>query len=130
MVIVPDLYKLKLTCQKTLQVQKGSEENDRQKEAWFFRMIFCAQQPSLDRLGIRRFFPKTTVPAATEGHPTNFKTVDATFGWASVFLKRLAGFYTTEFLCKKLRGWKWRLTTCFSGVGCAEMVLSLHFILL
>ena len=76
----------------------------------------------------RRFFPKTTVPAATEAHPTNFKTLDSTFSWASVFLMRIANKYSTKFVCKKLRNWRWRLTTCFSGVGCAEMVPSLYFI--
>lgn len=66
-------------------------------------------------------FPKTNVPAATDDHPANFKTLSRTFTWASVFLKRVAHKYGDNFVCNKLRSWKWQLSTCFSGVGCAEL---------
>ena len=42
------------------------------------------------------------------------------------FLKRAAEAYGNQFMFEKLAAWKWDLSTCFSGVGCAEMVVALE----
>lgn len=59
---------------------------------------------------------------ATDEHPTHFKTFQSTFKWATVFLQSAAEKFGKGFVSAGLKSWKWFLTTCFSGVGCAEIV--------
>ena len=70
----------------------------------------------------RRFYPKTSVPAGGPDHPVHFKSFDSTFTWASTFLLQLEKHFGVGVVCKKLRSWRWLLSSCFSGVGCAELV--------
>ena len=70
----------------------------------------------------RKFYPKTNVPMATEDHPSNFRSLRSTWTWARTFLKRSAERLGKSFVCKSLASWRWSLSTCFSGVGCAETV--------
>ena len=72
----------------------------------------------------RSFYPKTNMPKATEAHPVNFEKLDETFAWATKFLQRLSEKLGPDFVCKKLSSWRWLLSTCFSGIGCPELVLS------
>ena len=74
---------------------------------------------------LRRRYPKTNIPAASPDHPTNFTRFLQTFAWASTFLRRCSEQFGDEFVCHKLRKWKWQMSTCFSGIGCAEMVPAL-----
>ena len=71
---------------------------------------------------LRNFFPKTTVPMANAWDPVHFKTVDSTYTWAEKFLHHLGLLYGHQFVNKRLEKWKWRLSTAFSGIGCAESV--------
>ena len=68
----------------------------------------------------RKFYPKTDVPMATDEHPTQFKTFQSTFKWATVFLQSATKKFGKGFVSAGLKSWRWFLTTCFSGVGCAE----------
>lgn len=70
----------------------------------------------------RKFYPKTDVPMATDEHPTQFKTFQSTFKWATVFLQSATKKFGKGFVSAGLKSWRWFLTTCFSGVGCAETV--------
>jgi len=74
----------------------------------------------------RKYFPKTNVPKGIDTHPVSFPSIQSTFKWAFVFLKRAAEAYGNQFMFEKLAAWKWDLSTCFSGVGCAEMVVALE----
>lgn len=73
----------------------------------------------------RKFYPKTNVPMATAEHPKNFKSVKSTFKWATIFLQNAAKRYGARFVCDSLKSWRWQLSTCFTGVGCAETVQNL-----
>ena len=64
------------------------------------------------------------MPKGIDIHPVSFPSIQSTYKWASVFLKRAAEAYGNEFMFEKLAAWKWDLSTCFSGVGCAEMVVA------
>ena len=58
-------------------------------------------------------------------HPVNFRTIYSTFKWARVFLRKLAEKYGSDTICHQLASWKWLMSTCFSGIGCAEMAWGL-----
>ena len=77
-----------------------------------------------NHVAYRSFFPKTSVPKATLEHPVTFHRLDETFQWATKFLQRLSEKLGPEIVCKKLSSWRWLLSTCFSGIGCPELVLS------
>lgn len=68
----------------------------------------------------RRKYPKTSVPGASDSHPCHFRSIQSTFGWANIFLKKIADVWGEAFLLKKLNKWAWDMSTSFSGVGCAE----------
>lgn len=72
----------------------------------------------------RKFFPKTKILKATSAHPCGPRTINASFGWANEFLARLGNTFGKREVQKKLDNWSWDVTTCFSGVGCAETVLN------
>lgn len=65
---------------------------------------------------------KTSVPVPATGLPTRFKSILATYGWADLWLDLIAEKLGEEFLFKKLKKWRWTLSTAFSGVGAAESV--------
>ena len=44
------------------------------------------------------------------------------FRWATDFLERVANVYGKDRVKQKLAEWKVDVTTCFSGIGCAETV--------
>ena len=73
----------------------------------------------------RKYYPKTDVPMATTDHPVRFRTVRSTYLWAKEFLKAVAQRYGKDFVYQGLASWRWSMSTCFSGVGCAEIVQSL-----
>ena len=65
---------------------------------------------------------------ATPSDPTGPLNLLECFDWPATFLETLAEHYGTHMVVKQLQRWRWSVTTCFSGVGCAETVLS--FVLL
>lgn len=71
-------------------------------------------------LVLRRFYPKTSVAAAPDGSPVHFHTISDMYKWADLFLDRLAVCFGVDMVAGRLATWKWNLSTCFSGVGCAE----------
>lgn len=76
--------------------------------------------PAPHRFLLRKRFPKTSVPAPGEGHPTRFTSVASTFTWPDAFIDAAADKYGEKWLAKRLRAWRWNMSTTFSGVGCAE----------
>lgn len=86
------------------------------------RILVLWQQLAVLFRSRRRFYPKTSVPGGGPDHPVNFKSIDSTFTWASTFLLQLEKHFGVGVVCKKLRSWRWLLSSCFSGVGCAELV--------
>ncbi|CAK9064150.1 unnamed protein product [Durusdinium trenchii] len=72
----------------------------------------------------RHFYPKTTVPAASDQHPAGFKTLREAFRWPDVFLQKVAKHYGTPWLCKRLRLWRWTFSSAFSGVGAPESAVT------
>ena len=70
------------------------------------------------------------MPAAGKDAPFHFRSIDDTYKWADIFLKRIARVYGSQWLCQQLMSWKWSMSTSFSGVGCAESVQSLVLLLL
>ena len=62
--------------------------------------------------------------AATDAHPRGFDSVSAAFRWPDLFLERLEARYGKDFLVRRLRSWAWTSSSCFSGVGAPESVLS------
>lgn len=77
---------------------------------------------SIPYLRVKKYYPKTTVPMATEFHPKRFDSINSTFKWASLFLDHISICFGQEFVKKRLAKWRWSLSTAFSGVGCAENV--------
>lgn len=72
-------------------------------------------------------YPKTSIEVPGASDPKGFKSVLQTYGWAHRFLRRLANQFGTQAVAVKLQKINWFVTTCFSGVGCAETV---HYLLL
>ena len=71
---------------------------------------------------LRRRYPKIPLEPATSNHPAGPSTLDECFTWPGTFLEALGQHYGTELMSKQLSRWRWNVTTCFSGVGCAETV--------
>lgn len=72
-------------------------------------------------------YPKTSIEVPGESDPKGFRSVLQTYAWAHRYLRRLANQFGTEAVAVKLQQINWFVTTCFSGVGCAETV---HYLLL
>ena len=67
-------------------------------------------------------YPKTSVPVPETGLKTRFKGILATYDWADLWLELIAEKLGEQWLFKKLKKWRWSLSTAFSGVGAAESV--------
>ena len=76
----------------------------------------------------RKCYPKTTIGAATADHPPGFETLDEAFQWADLFMKKLANRFGKDWLCKRLRSWRWTFSSAFSGVGAPESAPNLDVI--
>lgn len=69
------------------------------------------------------YIPKTTVPKPIPGMaPFAGKTLNHLFKWADTFVEALARQHGVDCLRKRLSKWDWEATSCFTGVGCAEIV--------
>lgn len=68
----------------------------------------------------RKKYPKCTVYAGTEDHPSGFVSVQDACNWPTVFLSRLARQFGDQWLCHRLQSWRWTLSTAFSGIGAPE----------
>lgn len=90
--------------------------------AWVYRLYFISNFGIL----LRMRYPKTSVPAPSERHPVRFRSIASTYKWASVFMEAAADKYGSLWLAKRLRRWRWSLSTAFSGVGCAESASRPH----
>ena len=64
------------------------------------------------------------MPIPIDG-PDGPADVKCSFTWAKVFMKRMERALGKDFLARRLRSWSWCMGTAFSGVGCAELVISL-----
>lgn len=68
----------------------------------------------------RKKYPKCTVYAGTEDHPSGFVSVQDACNWPTVFLNRLASQFGDQWLCHRLQSWRWTMSTAFSGIGAPE----------
>ena len=68
----------------------------------------------------RKKYPKCTVYAGTEDHPSGFASVQDACKWPTVFINRLATEFGEQWLCDRLKSWRWTLSTAFSGIGAPE----------
>ena len=71
-------------------------------------------------------YPKTTVPAADYGHPNGPETLEEAYGWAQVYLERIAESFGKGWLIDRLRSWRWTFSSAFSGLGAPESALYLE----
>ena len=62
---------------------------------------------------------------ATLEHPEPFSSVASTYKWADVFVARIAWHIGPELFKTMVKRWFWNLSSCFTGVGCAEQVRDL-----
>lgn len=69
----------------------------------------------------RQFYPKTTISKAGANSPAGPRTIAAVPCWAFEFLTLLGKQLGHDFVTQTLKRVSWRLTTCFSGIGCAEL---------
>lgn len=67
-------------------------------------------------------YPKTSIEVPGASDPKGFPNVQQTYAWPHRFLRRLANQFGTQAVAVKLKKINWFVTTCFSGVGCAETV--------
>ena len=79
---------------------------------------------SIEFITLRKFYPKTTLPMAGESDPTLFRSIPDTYKWAGVFIERVASCFGRRWVSDRLSQWRWRMSTAFTGVGCAESVLT------
>lgn len=70
----------------------------------------------------RTFYPKTSISPATCKHPTGPKSIKQVPHWARDFLKAIEKHKGYRYVVRCLKGISWNLTSCFSGIGCAEAV--------
>lgn len=73
----------------------------------------------------RKRYPKTTIGAATADHPAGFASLDEAFQWSDFFMTRLANRFGKDWLCDRLRSWRWTFSSAFSGVGAPESAQNL-----
>ncbi|CAK9006394.1 unnamed protein product, partial [Durusdinium trenchii] len=69
----------------------------------------------------QRFYPKTTISRADSSHALGPKTVKDVPRWARDFLRLLEYYKGASFVAARLKRVSWNMTTCFSGIGCAEV---------
>ena len=65
-------------------------------------------------------YPKCTIAKADDTAPLGPKSFSQLFSWPERFIEAVATRYGHDVLSKRLMGWSWQASTCFSGVGCAE----------
>lgn len=82
------------------------------------RKTIVKQKPS--------YYPKTNLAKPGAQHPFGPKTLMGSYKWADKFFTALASQYGAGTVAKRLQSWSWDASTCFSGVGCAEMALNLQ----
>ena len=73
----------------------------------------------------RKRYPKTTIGAPTADHPAGFASLDEAFQWSDFFMTRLANRFGKDWLCDRLRSWRWTFSSAFSGVGAPESAQNL-----
>lgn len=90
------------------------------------------QPPITGRISIiwRRCYPKTSIQKPNENDPLGPRSVIQTFDWPHEFLRRLSKAFGESAVQMKLDRWSIDATSCFSGMGCAEMVQTPASILL
>ena len=74
----------------------------------------------------RSCWPKTKQLKATDKHPLGPKTIKASFRWAPNFVGRVMKEFGPDQVLPKFKDWRWDVSTCFSGIGCAETVAKLR----
>jgi hypothetical protein len=72
-----------------------------------------------------KYYPKTTVSKPGTDCPNGPQSLKECFQYGDQFIDRLAAEMGTRKLAMRLLKWHWYFTSCFSGVGCAEMVITL-----
>ena len=72
----------------------------------------------------RKCYPKTKIEKPNATHPKGPRSISTAFKWADAFLTRLCVQFGRDVVERKLRRWRWDMTTCFSGIGCPEAVPS------
>lgn len=119
--------KKKMSCsQDASGIIFRPSQNNISRSAW--ERHYCLGISFVSNFGIllRMRYPKTSVPAPSERHPIRFRSIASTYKWASVFMEAAADKYGSLWLAKRLRRWRWSLSTAFSGVGCAESASRPH----
>ena len=74
-----------------------------------------------------RRFPKCTIAFPDASCARGPKSLSRAYGWPQEFIKALAKKYGAAFVEQRLQAWRWDLTTCFAGIGCAGSVLRSNF---
>ena len=69
-----------------------------------------------------RYYPKTSIPMASESHPDGVASVRESFKWPERFMDRMVQQFGEVWLSQRLRSWSWSCSTAFSGVGAPESV--------
>ena len=59
---------------------------------------------------------------AREFDPGWFRSIADTYKWATLFVERIAVCFGQDWVKQRLENWSWNLSTCFTGIGCAEQV--------
>ena len=85
-----------------------------------YHLAFFAPTALILHSPLRNYYPKTTIPMARDVDPVRFRSIADTYKWASLFLERVATCFGQDWLTQRLARWSWNLSTCFTGVGCAE----------
>lgn len=71
---------------------------------------------------VRKCYPKTCLAKPSESDPAGPRSASEMFRWAPQFLERLVSTYGKAIVEQKFAKWNMDVTTCFSGIGCAETV--------
>ena len=73
----------------------------------------------------RRCYPKTNIQIKDNRVRGATSVMDG-FRWPARFVQRLMKTFSSFVVLEGFRGWLWDVTTCFSGIGCPEIVPSLN----
>ena len=112
------------TKKKTIGAIGRPKAQNRTAQYYYFSFQFPQSHSSSYILMSRKCYPKTKIEKPNATHPKGPRSIYSSFKWAGAFLDRLCGKFGRSVVAQKLRRWQWDMTTCFSGIGCAEAVPS------
>ena len=69
-------------------------------------------------------YPKVDLQPREDASPGP-RSLRAAFSWADRMVQAVSKKVGVQLMSQKLASWRWHVTTCFSGLGCAEAVWGL-----